>query len=158
MRKLTLLIVVLATLALSGIAIATTGTPALRHITDSVVGTLWSDLHLNSDRIKFQTKDPVDIVVQDISYDAGASGGWHTHPGFVIVIIRTGHLTFYHADCTFDVLGPGSTLLETGDEPINARNETTSPATLTVTSVVPHAAPPVTRRDFSPAPASCNIP
>jgi len=158
MRKLTLLIVALATLALSGIALATPGTPLLRHVTEQVSGTLWNDVHLNSDRIKFQTKDPVDIVVQDVTYDPGASSGWHTHPGFVIVIIRTGHMKFYHSDCSFDSLEPGTTFVETGDDPVNARNESSSPATLTATFVAPHAVPLAIRTDVSPAPATCNIP
>jgi quercetin dioxygenase-like cupin family protein len=159
MRKLTLLIVALAMLATSGIALATPAT-GVRAVTERVVGTLWNDLHLNSDRIKFQTKDPVDVVVDDITYQPGATSGWHTHPGFVIVIIRTGNLNFYHADCTFDALGPGSTFVETGDDVVNARNESTRPVTLTATYVVPHVAgpAPVIRRDVSPAPATCNIP
>jgi quercetin dioxygenase-like cupin family protein len=156
MRKLTLLIVVLATLATSGIALATPPT-GIRSITDQVMGTLWHKVHLNSDHIKFQTKGPVDVVVQDVTYQAGATSGWHTHPGFVIVMIRSGNLKFYHEDCTFDALEAGSTFVETGDDPVNARNESTGPVTLTATYVVPHAVPLVIRRDVSPAPASCNI-
>ncbi len=67
MRKLALLIVVLAMLATSGIALATSPT-GIRSITDQVMGTLWHNVHLNNDHIRFQTKGPVDVVVQDVTY------------------------------------------------------------------------------------------
>ena len=37
-------------------------------------------VHLNSDCVKFQTKDPTHIRVQQVSFDAGGVSGWQHHP------------------------------------------------------------------------------
>jgi len=43
-------------------------------------------VHLNSDRVKFQTKDPTAVRFQTLTFQAGARTGWHHHPGFTLVV------------------------------------------------------------------------
>ena len=51
-----------------------------------------------SERIKFQTKGSADVRMQTGTFDAGGRGGWHHHPGMVIVAVETGTLTALDAD------------------------------------------------------------
>src|SRR5262249_3125919 len=39
-----------------------------------------NSVHFNSDRVKFQTKDPTTVRVQKLDWAAGAYSGWHHHP------------------------------------------------------------------------------
>jgi len=111
----------------------------------------------NSDRVKFQTKDPTDVRVQKIVVGAGGYSGWHHHPGIVIVAVQSGDLTFTHADCSSETYGPGQAagdvFVEGGDEPGQASS--VNGATLYVTFVAPDGAGfRINDHDFQP-PSSC---
>ena len=103
--------------------------------------------HLNNDRVKFQTKDQTDVLVQKIVTDAGGSSGWHHHPGMVIVAIQSGTLTVWDSSCDQKTYGPGlpngSVFVESGDEP--GLVTSTGGATSYATFVAPTADPPVFR-------------
>src|SRR2546426_2529997 len=105
-RKATLIAVIgLAGVAIFSVtALATTGggftpTPAVR-------GTLAGPLHVNADRLKFQTKEDADVVVQSITYSSGGFSGWHTHPGFVLAVMESGALTIQVGCSTNSYSGP----------------------------------------------------
>jgi hypothetical protein len=110
-------------------------------------------LHLNSDRVKFQTKDATDVRVQRIDFAPGAHSGWHHHPGIVIVAVASGSVTLWQADCTSVTYGPtspnGGVFVEGGDAPVQATS--TGGATVYVTYVAPDANPPVFRNRGQPA-------
>jgi quercetin dioxygenase-like cupin family protein len=109
-------------------------------------------IHLNSDRIKFQTKDPTVVRVASVVFDAGgtSTSGWHHHPGFVIVSVKTGSVTVWHSDCSQTPYGAGSAFVESGDDP--AQVTSAGGATTYVTYVVPNVNPLVFKID-DPAPA-----
>jgi hypothetical protein len=115
--------------------------------TTLVTGTLNNDVHLNSDRVKFQTKDPTDARVQRIDIAPGGNSGWHHHPGIVIATVASGAVTFTKSDCSSTTYGPGlpagAVFVEGGDDPGQASSATG--ATLYATFVAPHANPPVFR-------------
>ncbi len=104
-------------------------------------------VHLNSDRVKFQTKDPTDVLVQKIVTDAGGSSGWHHHPGMVIVAVKSGALTVWDSNCNKETYGPGlpngSVFVESGDEP--GLVTSAAGARSYATFVAPSADPPVFR-------------
>jgi quercetin dioxygenase-like cupin family protein len=106
-------------------------------------------LHLNSDRVKFQTKGPVDVRVQRIDVAPGGRSGWHHHPGMVIVAVERGTVSYVDSDCDAISYGAGSpdgsVFVESGDEPHEARNLTDQPATVYATFVAPDADPGVFR-------------
>ena len=106
-------------------------------------------LHLNSDRVKFQTKGPVDVRVQRIDIAPGGRSGWHHHPGMVIVAVERATVTYVDSNCDAISYGPGSpngsVFVESGDEPHEARNLTAQPATVYATFVAPDADPGVFR-------------
>lgn len=115
--------------------------------TNLVKADLDETVRLNSDRVKFQTKDPTDVLVQKIVTDAGGSSGWHHHPGMVVVAVQSGSLTVWDSNCNKETYGPGlpngSVFVESGDEPGVVTS--TAGATSYATFVAPSAAPPVFR-------------
>ena len=64
-------------------------------------------VHLNSDRVKFQTKDATDVRVQKLVFAAGAYSGWHHHPGMLLVAVESGAVTLWDSDCNSETYGPG---------------------------------------------------
>ncbi len=115
-------------------------------------------VQLNSDRIKFQTKDPTDVRVQAITFDPGGRTGWHHHPGFVIVAVQSGEVTFFDAECNATTYGPssanGAVFTEYGDGAREVRNMTNAPATIYATYVAPDANPAVFRIEDDPPPCA----
>lgn len=86
----------------------------------------------------------LDVVTQVITFAPGATTGWHTHPGEVVVVVVSGTLSLWrtpgtaeHANCTKrDVTaGQGWVAPGSGTEYDLARNETTSPVVVQVTYV-----------------------
>jgi quercetin dioxygenase-like cupin family protein len=106
-------------------------------------------VHVNSDRIKFQTKGPVDVRVQRVDIAPGGRSGWHHHPGVVIVAVERGTVTYVDSECDATSYGAGSpngsVFVESGDESHEARNLTDQPATVYATFVAPDADPGVFR-------------
>jgi quercetin dioxygenase-like cupin family protein len=139
----------LAAVAISGVtALATPGNGGF-HPGMQTRGTLLSqDVHLNADRIKFQTKDATDVVVQEIVQDVGGNSGWHSHPGFVVGIVKSGSVSIT-VGCTTTTYLTGQTFLETGNIPTIARNaSSTDSLVVEATYFVPKGVP--TRRDANP--------
>src|SRR3989440_5765627 len=149
-RKATLIAVIgLAGVAIFSVtALATTGGGVVG--TTQVRGTLAGPVHTNADRVKFQTKDDADVVVQTFTYSPGGFSGWHTHPGFVLAVVESGALTIQVGCSTNTYSGPppnsppntpGQSFYESGTTPIMARNLGAEPAVVRVTYVVPKGAP-----------------
>jgi hypothetical protein len=104
-------------------------------------------VHLNSDRVKFQTKEATDVRIQRIVFAPGGRSGWHHHPGIVIVAVQSGALTLWESDCSSQTYGPGlpngAVFAEGGDSPQEVT--TAGGATIYATFVAPSVDPPVTR-------------
>ena len=67
-----------------------------------------------------------DTVVQQIVIGPGGHTGWHSHPGPVVVVIKTGALTFYSSEdptCTGRTYTAGQAFIDSGQGHIHiARN------------------------------------
>ena len=65
-------------------------------------------------------------VVQQIVIGPGGHTGWHSHPGPVVVVIKTGALTFYSSEdptCTGRTYTAGQAFIDSGQGHIHiARN------------------------------------
>ena len=105
-----------------------------------VRGTLTQDVKVNADRIKFQTKGATDVVAVTTTYAPGGFSGWHTHPGFVLVVVESGDITL-QVGCTFNTYSAHQSFYESGTTPIMARNLGTSPVVERIIYVVPHDSP-----------------
>jgi quercetin dioxygenase-like cupin family protein len=123
------------------IAVANTGTL----ITTTILGhraTLSDSVQVNQDRIKFQTKDATDVLVQTITFEKHGTSGWHFHPGVVIVVVESGQVTTHDANCQTATYGPHQSFVESGTEPFMVSNESsTDKAVVYATIVVPAGSP-----------------
>jgi quercetin dioxygenase-like cupin family protein len=106
--------------------------------------------------VELKSHDNTDIAVANIGITVGGSSGWHSHPGPVLVVVKSGTITFYRAEnpnCAPDVYGPGTSFTEQGGLVANATNKST---TEEVVAVATFFAPPggVLRID-APKPDNC---
>jgi hypothetical protein len=105
--------------------------------------------------VELKSHDNTDIAVVNIDVIPGGHSGWHYHPGPVLVVVKTGTITFYMGDdpsCSPKVHPAGTTFIEKGGMVGLARNEGTVNATVVATFFVPAGGP--TRIDAA-APANC---
>ena len=47
--------------------------------------------------VEIKTKGNTDIAVSNVVVVPGGTSGWHSHPGPVLVVVKTGTITFYRA-------------------------------------------------------------
>jgi len=105
--------------------------------------------------VELKSHDNTDIEVSNQTGAAnGSTGGWHYHPGPVLVLIKSGVGTLYDADglgCTVRTFPAGSTFIE-GTNPHTLRNEGAVPLEITAVFFVPAGKP---RRIEAGVPANC---
>lgn len=68
-----------------------------------------------------------EVVIHDITIAPGGHTGWHTHPGVVLVLVKSGKLTIYDADpgCSKHDYGAGLVYVDPGYGDVHiGRNET----------------------------------
>ena len=101
-------------------------------------------------------KDPSQVVFQTISIAPGGHTGWHSHPGPVVVAVKSGTLTFYEGSgpCVGRNYPAGTAFLDPGMGHVHiARNEGVDTVEISVAYfAVPVGASP---RDDVPAPGNC---
>jgi hypothetical protein len=121
-------------------------------ITTFVTANFDHTVQLNSDRVKFQTKGPTDVRIQQLVFAPGGRSGWHHHPGIVIVSVQSGALTLWESDCSSQTYGPGlpngAVFAEGGDSPQEVT--TADGATVFAAFIAPSVDPPVTRVEDDP--------
>jgi quercetin dioxygenase-like cupin family protein len=84
----------------------------------------------------------MDVSVSTLTLAPGGTTGWHRHPGVVLIAVSAGTGTHYSADCSSRTYSAGDAFVESGEEPAAVvRNETDQPFVITVTFIVPNAAP-----------------
>jgi len=71
-----------------------------------------------------------ETVMQQIVIAPGGHTGWHTHPGPVVVLIKSGQMSFYDGDdptCTARTYSAGQAFIDSGQGHVHiARNESQS--------------------------------
>ena len=144
-----------ARIALLGTALAVAafaaGPPVVSAITATLftVGTLEERVDVNNDRIRLKTKHPADVHVQESRFSPGDVVDWHNHPGFALIAVKSGTMTFYDPDCSAHRIGPGQAFVESGG-PTKAANEGSTEALFYVTYVVPQGSPRIVFTDPPP--------
>lgn len=106
--------------------------------------------------VELKSHDNTSIAVANIGIarNVGESG-WHSHPGPVLVVVKSGTITFYRADnpnCAADVYGPGSSFTEQGGLVANATNKGSEDVVAVATFFAP---PGVPLRIDMPKPDNC---
>lgn len=130
---------------LIGTALALTALAAGPPLVSAVTATLFTTstlapVHVNHDRIRLKTKAPTDVHVQEVRFAPGDVVDWHDHPGFALIAVKSGTMTFYGPNCRAHAVGPGRAFVEAGG-PTKAVNEGRVEALFYVTYVVPRGAP-----------------
>ena len=84
-------------------------------------------------KIKGQSQEVVQVnnaqetVMQQIVIAPGGSTGWHSHPGPVVVLIKSGQMSFYSSEdptCTVRTYSAGEAFVDSGQGHVHiARNE-----------------------------------
>ena len=146
-------------IVLAGAALAT---PPLGILSAAVQarGTLGEDQLVNSKSgVHVKTKGSADLVTQKIVIGGGGHTGWHSHPGPVLVTVKTGALRLIYANdasCQGTVFGAGDSFIDRGDAVVHiARNESLlSDVELWATYFVP-GEPGAPFRLDEPAQGSC---
>src|SRR5262249_3545468 len=99
----TVAVVVIGTFA----AVALASAPSNSTTTVLATGNLDNSVQVNTDRVKFQTKDPTVVRVQKVVFGPGGSSGWRHRPGVTIVTVAAGAVTVWESDCSTTTYGPG---------------------------------------------------
>jgi hypothetical protein len=90
----------------------------------------------------------------------GGTTGWHSHPGPVLVTVKSGELTLIYADdtsCTGRTYGAGESFVDRGDEIVHtAINRAPANLELWATYLVP-GAPGTPARIDAPSPGTCSF-
>jgi quercetin dioxygenase-like cupin family protein len=142
-------------IALLGTALAlaalVAGPPLVSAITATlfVTSTLDEPVKVNNDGIRLKTKGPADVHVQEVRFAPGDFVDWHNHPGFALIAVKSGTMTFLDPDCTAHAIGPGKAFVESGG-PTYAVNEGTQEALFYITYVVPPGSPRTVPTDPPP--------
>lgn len=123
----------------AAIAIASPGTSTSTILAPR--STLSDSVQVNQDRIKFQTKDPTDLVSQQVTFAPGAYSGWHHHPGVILVLVKTGTVTVHDENCQTTNYSAGQAFIEGGTEPMMVSNEGSQTAVDVATQVAPAGSP-----------------
>ncbi len=137
--------------AVTAIALANPGTST--SLTLAPRSTLSASIQANDNRIKFQTKDPTDLVTQQVTFATGTNSGWHHHPGVILVLVKAGTVTVHDENCQTTAYSAGHAFIEGGTEPMMVSNEGSETAIDVATQVAP-AGSPFRIEDDPPACAS----
>jgi hypothetical protein len=142
MKKKVILTLAVGLLAIGGTALATPGIGIVGPV--HARGTNADELNIHSAAgIKLKTKSALDFVTQQITIAAGGTTGWHSHPGPVLVTVKTGALTLVYANdptCAGRTYTAGQSFVDRGDETVHtALNLGTTPVELWATYLVPGA-------------------
>jgi quercetin dioxygenase-like cupin family protein len=99
-------------------------------------------IQLSDDGIRFQTDNPTDFVTQQVTFAPGAFSGWHHRPGFILVLVTSGHVTTHNANCQTKTYGPGQAFVESGTAPFEVTNDSKTDTAVDVgTQVAPAGSP-----------------
>ena len=88
-------------------------------------------------------KGPSDVLQTDLIFQSGAATGWHTHPGPVVVVVKSGALTEIHSDGCITVHPSGSVFFEEAGVVHNAVNQTGGVTEVYATFMSPAGAQPL---------------
>jgi mannose-6-phosphate isomerase-like protein (cupin superfamily) len=144
----------------AGIALATPGIGVLSAPVHAR-GTIAERLNVHSNAgVKLQTKDGLDVVTQQVVIAPGGATGWHSHPGPVLVTIKSGEMTIVYADdatCEGRIYRAGESFVDRGDEFVHtALNRGSANLEFWATYLVP-GEPGAPARLDAPASGTCGF-
>ncbi|HLK47964.1 MAG TPA: cupin domain-containing protein [Bryobacteraceae bacterium] len=93
--------------------------------------------------IHIQAHGPNDVLQAQLVFQPGGDTGWHTHPGPVVVVVKSGALTEIHKNGCVSVHPAGSVFFESAGEVHRAINQTGAVSEVYATFISPAGAPPL---------------
>jgi quercetin dioxygenase-like cupin family protein len=103
------------------------GSPLVRGSFSDKVGVRFKvKLPPRGPRFVTRAHDASQVAFQEFCFEPGGSTGWHSHPGPVVVLVRSGALTYYRGSgpCVGRVYRAGTAFVDSGDGRAHiARNE-----------------------------------
>jgi quercetin dioxygenase-like cupin family protein len=130
----------LAILTLAAVTTTVSATPPSGQTPSGlVVGHLSDPTHVNVDKIHFDSKQPTDIAMFTVTYDPGGFSGWHTHPGILFVVVKSGSVIRTVKCQAPRTYVAGQSFVESDRQPAGQvqNASATDPAVLQVTQIVP---------------------
>lgn len=115
-----------------------------------VGGTVAGKFNLNiAGFINFHTKGDLRVVDQVITIKPGGYVGWHSHPGPVLVVVKSGTFRSVQTDCSYTDYAAGQVYVDQGAGHVhNAVNPGSVDLEISITYLAP---PGVPLRDEAPA-------
>ena len=99
-----------------------------------------------------------DTLVQQIVIGPGGHFGWHSHPGPVVVLVKSGELTFYEADdptCTGRTYVAGQVFVDSGQGHVHFARNLSTTANLELWATYFDVPPGMPQRIDAPNPGNC---
>jgi quercetin dioxygenase-like cupin family protein len=93
--------------------------------------------------LNLHVQGPSDVLQSLLVFQPGGDTGWHTHPGPVVVVVKTGALTEYHTNGCITVHPAGSVFFEAKEEVHRAVNQAGGVAEVYATFISPSGAQPL---------------
>jgi hypothetical protein len=128
-----------AVLLLSSSLVLATGGSGVVNVSTRGDGTVAGATNINiPGLIKLQAKRGMRVFDQELTLQSGGFVGWHTHPGPVLVTVKTGTFRYQEADCTYVDFGAGQTFVDEGGGHVhNGRNPGATDSDLSITYLLP---------------------
>ncbi|HYI33257.1 MAG TPA: hypothetical protein VEX88_07325 [Glaciibacter sp.] len=142
-KKITGVAVIAALICTTGLATIASATPGSGNLvtSDLVSGTLDGTSSVPSkvtqDGIELKTKTATTVTTFDLTYPPGGFSGWHSHPGIVIVVVKSGAVVRQTGCDAGDTFTVGQAFTEVG--PHYVSNPGSEPAVLSITRIFPEA-------------------
>jgi quercetin dioxygenase-like cupin family protein len=114
--------------------------------------------HFSGKNFSIDSDKSTEVVMPKITIHAGASSGWHAHPGPGFVVVTSGTLVLYQAidsRCVKSTYTPGQGFVETPGVVHIARNESASGDVTAQATFLDIAAGSTAYKSIVPAPAAC---
>ncbi len=136
-------VVALASLLLSAAIVVASPGFGITGVSTRGDGTISGPFKVNiAGAIKLQAHDDLRVFDQELTILPGGHTGWHSHPGPVLVTVKSGVFRYQEADCSYIDYGAGQTVVDEGGGHVHiGRNPSVSANTeLSITYLVPPGA------------------
>ena len=97
----------------------------------------------HENEIELELKGPSDVLQSVLVFQPGGDTGWHTHPGPVVVVVKSGALTEYESNGCVVVHPAGSVFFEAKGQVHRAVNQTGVVSEVYATFLSPAGAQPL---------------
>lgn len=93
--------------------------------------------------VKLQTYEDLRVLTQTLTIHPDGSTGWHSHPGPVLVTVKSGIFRYQETDCSYIDYSAGQTILDPGNGHVHiGRSVGTVDLELSVTYLIPPGVAP----------------